>query len=329
MGLKIGIPRALLYYYYYPLWEKFFRSLDIEVVLSPPTSRRIFERGVTLATDETCLPVKVFFGHAESLRDQGVDYIFLPRVVSMEEQTYLCPKFLGFPEVLTAQISNLPTVLTADFNLRKNNDDLDKVLYSLGKQLGYAGREINAAIKKARDALKEFERLLQSGQEFETAIKGRGVENNRQRPKISIAVLGHSYLLYDGFSSLDIRARLTKMGVQVITPENVSSEVVEREQAKLPKKLFWSHSKRILGAGYSFIADKSVHGIIHLSCFGCGPDSMVGDMVERMCRRQQKPFMLLTLDEHTGEAGIVTRLEAYIDMLRRRVEFEDNLSAYG
>ncbi|HWJ02597.1 MAG TPA: hypothetical protein VNU93_02885, partial [Verrucomicrobiae bacterium] len=66
-----------------------------------------------------------------------------------------------------------------------------------------------------------------------------------------------------------------------------------------------------------------------LSCFGCGPDSMVGDMVERACRRNSKPFMMLTLDEHTGEAGVITRLEAYIDMLKRRQKVEDNLSAHG
>ena len=329
MGIRVGVPRGLLYFYYYPLWEKFFQALGVELILSTPTSRPVFNRGVVLASDETCLPVKVFFGHAESLKDKQADYIFLPRMVSMEKQTYLCPKLLGFPEVVTALVPGIPPILTANFNQRKNPKELDRALFDLGEQLGFSSWEIRQAIKLAREAQDEFERLLQDGQEFEMAIKGRAGEHPADDSVLKIAVLGHAYLLYDAFTSLDIKGKLNKFGVKVVTPENVSPEVIESHLKTLPKQMFWSHSKKIYGAGLSFIHDPETHGLIHLSCFGCGPDSMIGDMVERACRQSGKPFMMLTLDEHTGEAGLVTRLEAYIDMLRRRVEVEDNLSAHG
>jgi predicted nucleotide-binding protein (sugar kinase/HSP70/actin superfamily) len=329
MGIKVGIPRGLLYFYYYPLWEKFFRTLGVEIVLSTATSRPIFNRGIVLANDETCLPVKVFYGHVEELKDKKVDFIFLPRMISMEKDTYLCPKLLGFPEVITTGIADLPPVLTVNFNLRKDVKEMDEALNKLGKQLGFSNKEIKQATKAGVGAQTEFERLLQSGQEFEIALKGRGVEKTAETPQLKIGVLGHAYLLYDGFTSLDLRTKLHKLGVKVVMPESIAQEAIDKQLQVLPKKMFWSHSKRILGAGFDLIQDDSVDGLIHITCFGCGPDSMVGDMVERACRKQGKPFMMLTLDEHTGEAGLITRLEAYIDMLKRRVQVEDNVSAHG
>ncbi|MDA8443126.1 MAG: acyl-CoA dehydratase activase-related protein, partial [Peptococcaceae bacterium] len=273
--------------------------------------------------------VKVFFGHVATLQQLEVDYIFLPRIVSMERQTYLCPKLLGFPEVVTALIPDLPPVLTADFNLRKDKRELDYTLQAVGRQLGFTLKQIAPAIAAAKLAQLRFEHLMQAGQDFTLALKGRGVESSAPESGLTIAVLGHAYMLYDGFSSLDLQSKLNKLGVKVVTPERVPPSLIDQQLAELPKKIFWSHSKRILGAGYAFGVDPGVHGLIHLSCFGCGPDSMVGDMVERMCRRYAKPFMMLTLDEHTGEAGLVTRLEAYVDMLTRRAELESNVSAHG
>ncbi len=327
--MRIGVPRGLLYFYYYPLWEAFFRTLGVEIVVSTPTSRPLFNRGVVLANDETCLPVKVFFGHVESLREKQVDYIFLPRMVSMEKRTYLCPKLLGFPEVVTAVISDLPPVLTVNFNLRKNSKELDKALHELGKQLGFSSGKIRQAAEAAREAQSRFEDLLRGGQEFDQAVKGKAGERHTSEDVLRIGVLGHAYMLYDRFTSLDIKNKLTKFGAETITPETVDSGEIEYHLEQLPKKMFWSHSKRILGAAYSFIEDPRVQGLVHLSCFGCGPDSMIADMVERACRRRGKPFMVLTLDEHTGEVGLLTRLEAYMDMLRRRVEVENNISAHG
>ncbi len=329
MGINIGIPRGLLYFYYYPLWEKFFHNLGVEIVLSSATSRPVFNRGIVLANDETCLPVKVFYGHVEELKQKNLDYIFLPRMVSMEPGTYLCPKLLGFPEVVTTMLADLPPVLTVNFNLRQDSKQLDSALHQVGKQLGFSSKKIKQAAAAGVKAQAEFERLLQSGQEFETAIKGRGIEPRPGQNELRIGVLGHAYLLYDNFTSLELRKKLRQLGVKIVTPENFAPQTIDAQLQVLPKKLFWSHSKRILGAGYQLIQDEQIDGIIHITCFGCGPDSMVGHMVERACRTHGKPFMMLTLDEHTGEAGIITRLEAYIDMLKRRVQVENNVSAHG
>ena len=111
--------------------------------------------------------------------------------------------------------------------------------------------------------------------------------------------------------------------------EEVEPDVVENSLKGLRKKLFWSHGKRILGAGYSYVVDESIDGVIYLSCFGCGTDSMTQDMLARKAREMRKPYMVLTLDEHSGEAGLVTRLEAFLDMIVRRMKHEDHVSTHG
>jgi predicted nucleotide-binding protein (sugar kinase/HSP70/actin superfamily) len=75
---------------------------------------------------------------------------------------------------------------------------------------------------------------------------------------------------------------------------------------------------------------QDIDGVIYIMAFGCGIDSFICDLVERKIRRSSRlPFTILTIDEHTGEAGIDTRLEAFIDMIRWRKKHENNLSAYG
>src|SRR5665648_1301511 len=96
--VKIGFPRALFYYDYFPFWAGFFHQLGIDVVTSPPTNRKIMEQGLKKASDETCLPLKLLAGHIQAL--ENVDAIFLPRMVSVAADTYSCPKFLGIPESL-------------------------------------------------------------------------------------------------------------------------------------------------------------------------------------------------------------------------------------
>ena len=72
---------------------------------------------------------------------------------------------------------------------------------------------------------------------------------------------------------------------------------------------------------FHFLTDPGIDGIIHLISFGCGPDSLVGELVERRAQRGRGfPFLLLTLDEHSGEAGLTTRLEAFVDTLEWRQE---------
>ncbi|NLY75017.1 MAG: hypothetical protein GX075_06905, partial [Firmicutes bacterium] len=97
--MKIGIPRALLYFWYGHLWERFWSECGWEAQVSPPTDHRIMKSGVNVAIDELCLPVKVFLGHVQFLAPR-VDRIFIPHLIKVERDAFICPKFMGLPDLV-------------------------------------------------------------------------------------------------------------------------------------------------------------------------------------------------------------------------------------
>lgn len=314
--MKIGIPRALLYYHYFPLWHTFWQHLGVAVVVSPPTNKGILDQGVVAAVPEACLPVKVFFGHALHLGPK-VDFLFVPRIVSAEPGTYICPKFMGLPDMLRHSGQRLPPLLSPTLDARKGRNTWGRAMVATAQVLGFSPRMGWAAWRTAGAEQARYTACLQAGRNPLEVMEGRAAPlgaNDR-----ALLVLGHPYNLFDEFVSMDLIKRLRRHGYGVITPEMLPSRLIAQEAARLPKHLFWSLGRAILGAGGHYLRSGGVKGIIHVVSFGCGPDSLVGELLERQAHRQGRlPFLLLTLDEHTGEGGLGTRLEAFLDMIEWR-----------
>lgn len=361
--MKIGFPRALYYFDYFPFWAGFFHSLDIEVVTSPPTHRQIMDQGLKKANDETCLPLKLLAGHIQALKN--VDWIFLPRIVSVEAETYTCPKFLGIPESVLPAVPPGMSVLTVTLNLRKGNRQVLKDLEVLGVQLGKSKADIRKAFYKGLEWEKRYQDSMGAGWDFEECIREieRAIRDvtesakvstqvtwrdrmfakipskplictttvpivNQNTDRLKIALVGHSYLTHESYANLNLLRKLReKVDVELV--QSINQEEIETQLSGLRKKIFWSHSKQIFGAGNKFAMDQNIDGIIYLTCFGCGTDSMIQELVSRKAREQHKPYMMVTLDEHSGEAGLVTRLEAFLDMVERRRVHEGYVSTYG
>lgn len=336
--MKIGFPRALFYYDYFPFWAGFFNSLGIEIVISPPTNRQIMEQGLKKVSDETCLPIKLLAGHIQAL--ENVDAIFLPRMVSVEKNTYTCPKFLGIPEsILQAVPSGIP-VLTVNVNWRKGKRQVLKDLQVLGLQLAKGRADIRKAFTHGQEWQKRYSNSSCTGWDFEksrqeigSAAQDKAEFSNstpsRNEPgRLRMALVGHSYLTHESYASLNLLERLRKKA-EVELIQYVEQEEIDNHLSGLRKKLFWNHAKQIYGAGHKFITDPEVDGIIYLSCFGCGTDSMVQGLLASSAREIHKPYMMITLDEHSGEAGLVTRLEAFLDMVERRKFHENYISSHG
>ena len=112
--------------------------------------------------------------------------------------------------------------------------------------------------------------------------------------------------------------RLEQTGCRVVTSEMLAPSALSAGVTRLAGKAYWTYEEEIVGAGEHYLGNK-VDGVIGITAFGCGPDSLMMDMVRRQAARLKSvPFMSLTLQEHTAEAGLVTRLEAFTDMLHRR-----------
>ena len=369
--MKIGFPRALYYFDYFPFWAGFFHQLDIEVVTSPPTHRRIMELGLKSASDETCLPLKLLAGHIQALRE--VDWIFLPRMVSVEANTYTCPKFLGIPESLLSAVPAGIPVLTVTLNWRKGQRQVLKDLTEMAGQLGKSKADIRKAFAEGQKWQKRFQDTRGREWNFEDSIREIASANYSPKPqntpvsvqrtwkermfgkmtvipytlptdvplaktakskvvldsdRLRIALVGHSYLTQETYANLNLLRKL-RQKAEVELVQHVEQEEIETNLLGLRKKLFWSHSKEIYGAGNKFVTDPEVHGIIYLTCFGCGTDSMVQELLSRKARQHHKPYMVITLDEHSGEAGLITRLEAFLDMVERRRIHEGYVSTHG
>lgn len=328
---RVGIPQGLFYHYYYPLWKTFFEDLGAEVVNSGPTNREIVEKGIAAAVDESCFPVKVYFGHVQQLCTMGLDYIFLPRLVSVEPRSYICPKFMGVPDMIKATLSDLPAVIDMLVDLSKTNKVFDREVVKVGNYFTRDRMAIQRAYHHGIAEQKNCNQICQSGYSTTEAIAlwEGGQIDLPSRYDLQIGVLGHGYSLYDQTISMNLIQRLRSMGCKVILPEGCDHIKIETAAATMPKRVFWTLGRKNVGAALHLAQQEQIDGIIYLACFGCGPDSMIGDLIERKIKN--KPFMMITIDEHTGEAGMVTRLEAFCDMLRRRryVGSESNLSAHG
>jgi predicted nucleotide-binding protein (sugar kinase/HSP70/actin superfamily) len=312
MKLKVGIPRALLYYNYFPLWNAFFEELGAQVVLSNLTNKKILNDGVNCCVDDACLPMKVFHGHIIDLKDR-VDYLFIPRLISVERDEYICPKFCGLPDMVLNSIDGLPPVIDCTINMRKGFSSLRKAVLDVGKQFTRDYRSIYKAYKSAAARLKDFENLMEKGA---TPLEAMNGDNSaRGDYYYNIGLIGHPYNIYDNYVSMGIIHKLRDRGINVFTQDMVCAKDLDKIARDFTKPMFWSFGKKIMAASQYLIEERQARGIIYLVAFGCGLDALVGDLVERRIRKKGIPFCMLTIDEHTGEAGIDTRLEAFIDML--------------
>ncbi|SHJ65317.1 Predicted nucleotide-binding protein, sugar kinase/HSP70/actin superfamily [Anaerobranca californiensis DSM 14826] len=309
----IGIPRALLFYDFMPYVDYFFKNLGLEIVLSPPTNKKIIEKGNELSVDEACLPVKVCMGHLQYFEEQKVNLVFLPRVISIEKGKYICPKFLGLPDYAKSYFGNKLNFFSPDIKVNGFNN-FRKSLKDLSKNLPVNKGQINHALKEVRNFYLSNEKLLKEGKNLKEIIT-----NAKLRKKdFTIALIGHGYNIYDGGISLDIFDKVIKRA-NVKTVEMYSEEELNLGKQFLPKPLFWSFGERILAAALYSLKYKDVDGMVLVTAFGCGPDSFVNELIQQFHKKHPEiPLMILTLDEHSAEAGLVTRLEAFMDLLSLR-----------
>ncbi|MBI4744167.1 MAG: hypothetical protein HY776_05050 [Actinobacteria bacterium] len=309
MRPTIGIPRGLLYYSYYPLWKNFFEALGCDVVVSSSTNKSILNKGSAVSENEFCLPVKIFYGHVLDLTDK-VDFIFIPRVVSVKKGTYTCPKFLGLPDMIKAIDKPLPKILSPTVNLNLGFKKYYSTILEVGKLFTQSYFKIGYSYVSA---LKEFKNTkLKQEEEW--------IKSKKETSEVKIGLVGHDYNIYDSYLTMNLTKRLEALGVKTVTCDSLPSHLIEKEVSTLPKKLFWSYEEEIVGAAFHWLRDRTVDGIIYVLTFACGPDSLIQVLLEHEAKNSSGkiPFMSLVIDEHSGEAGLITRLEAFIDMLGRR-----------
>ncbi|MFA5676750.1 MAG: acyl-CoA dehydratase activase-related protein [Christensenellales bacterium] len=304
--MRIGLPRALLYYKYYVFVQTFFEALGAQVVVSPRTNKQIHAAGLKTCVDEACLPIKVFHGHAQWLA-RRCDFILIPRILGKKNARLACPMICGLKEMAVNSVHGLPPVIEEPVLCFD-----ERTLYKWARNAGrFAGaNRIDSA----------FYAAVQKQKAYNPAINQRGCP-------YTIALIGHMYNIEDSFVNHNLIKKLNALGMGIITAECVSAEHIEAEAARLFKRPFWYFARQYYGSAAHIARNKLADGIIYVSAFCCGVDSVVVEMIKSAL--EGFPFMVLKIDEHTGEAGFDTRIEAFADMIKRRAAFGNNISAYG
>lgn len=329
--MKIGIPRALSYYEYFPFWETFYQELGCEIIVSPQTNKHILDLGVKSCVDEACLPVKVFHGHVVSIKDK-VDYLFIPRITSVSCGEYSCPKIIGLPEMIRNNIAHLPEMIEPNFNLHDKKINFKKIIQEMTEPLNVNTNKAQLAFKKGKEELTKYEKNLYKGLLPEEILKGDSLKTSKAsiNDKGSLLILSHPYNLYDKFINMDIINKLKQMGYKILTTDTIDEGKINDHANTLLKKMFWTFGRKLIGAGLYAMEELNIDGVIYISAFGCGLDSFIADYVERKIKRQGiLPYMQLSIDEQTGQAGIDTRIEAFVEMIERRKFNGSNISSYG
>jgi hypothetical protein len=227
-----------------------------------------------------------------------------------------------------AVIPESPPILDIDIDINEGKRTLYQAIYQLGRRFTWSPLKVRRAGMAAWQAHLDYRRLMSThGLTPPQAIEKMfglpeaesGKHDDRSAPaQTTIAVIGHPYLLYDEHINHRSIRRLEQAGNKVLTPEMAAAEGLESAVVKLVGRTYWTYEEEVVGAGGHYLQG-GVDGVIGIMTFGCGPDSLLMDVVHRQASRMRTtPFMSLTLEEHTAEAGIVTRLEAFLDMIYRK-----------
>lgn len=297
--LKIGIPKALLFYKYGDLWTAFFEELGCDIVISPNTNREILDYGNKFSVDEACLSIKIYMGHVYYLLDK-CDYILIPRIICLKKNEKLCTNFSALYDLVRNTFDK--NIIHYNIDIGKHEDEF-YAFTTMGLELGLPYRKIVKAYKVAKEKQKlKMDRRIS---------KQKALIASSNNLKILLA--GHPYNLYDDFIGKTIIQLLEENHIDIIYSDLYDQKYLKSEVEKISKRNYWTYNREIIGA-ISHYQD-SVDGIIIITTFPCGPDSLSNEMI---LRNVKIPITNLIIDDASGDAGLITRIESFIDILEER-----------
>ncbi len=301
---KIGIPSVFYFHDYLPFWSTLLWELGFEVVVTPETTRRIVNLGLETVLADTCFPVKVAHGHVLYLKEQGIDRIIIPSFLNMTlpeepyEKGHACPLTQSFPYQARVAFSDIE-VITPLVNMKDGTRSLFRELKRVLRPLGIAPSELRAAFQKALDAQEEFQlRITRKGEEI---LSDMGKEK--------VVIFGRAYNAFDSGVNLEIPRKLASLDILAIPMDFLPRRDVFDDWPDM----YWRSGQRMLGAA-RYVRERDDLYPILIGNFSCGPDSFIQKYFERELR--DKPYLHIEIDEHSADAGVITRCEAFLDSVR-------------
>lgn len=338
---RVGIPRGGMFNEYFPFYQAFFTELGFEVVPSDATNKQIIRDGVQCVAAEPCFPMKVAHGHVVDLLKKGVDYLFLPAVLRAEYldeefcESQTCPYIQVLPEFIDAALQlgkAEPQVLTPRLYFDRGRRHLLRALGGMIRQMQqpsseYARRDGQVPRERgsertrpapplppisAGDIRRALDTALDTLSRFRRRVAARGEEILRSLPADATAfvVLGRPYTLHDPAVNMHIGKKIQDLGILAIP-----QDFLPLPQAKAADAWEGLYSRQIqnrIAAARIIRKDPRLRAVV-LTYFGCGPDSFGNQFLRD---ELNEPCYVMQLDEHTADAGVITRIEAFADTVR-------------
>ncbi len=309
-ALKIGIPYIFFFHDQLPFWSTFLWELGFEVVVSPKTNKQVVNLGVENVLSEACFPVKVAHGHIKWLKDAGADAVFIPSFIGLNRhgegynKGVACPHTQTIPYVSKAAIQGIKT-LSPIVNFELGSKFLKRELKMAFEEYGISGKDIERALQSAESAQSEFQRAIRE--------KGREILKLSAEAQTTIVIIGRAYNAFDSEVNLEIPKRLSHIDVLSIPMDMLPADN-ERLQDSWPN-MYWRSGQRILRAARIVKNTPNLYAI-YIGNFSCGPDSFILKYFKE--EMQEKPFLHIEIDEHSADAGAVTRCEAFLDSIEQQ-----------
>ncbi len=308
--VKAYMPKALQYFTYHPFWRTFFSELNINLIPTPESNEEINSLAKTYALSDFCYPLKLAIGHAMyCLKHENLPVIIPFHIQDTANpkalNSYFCPLSQAFPSILKSALGynniNADNIISPVIDFSKNEDyNIYQLEETIGKSFGISSRKIKQAFRISR------EKDISTKTELKKYGKNFIEERNTGKPRF--VILGRGYNILDQTINLGIPSTVARYGYEVIPMDilPVNREDITEEY----RDMYWSYGQRIVVAS-KYIKEREDLFPIFLSNFSCGPDSFLLNAFEDIMG--SKPSLILELDEHGGDAGYMTRLEAYFD----------------
>ena len=295
----IGLPNGLLYARYQVLWNSFFAGLGLQTRNSGPTNREILELGNECSIDETCLSAKLYLGHVRSLLGT-CDYILVPRINSWGRQRDMCTRFASLYDLVCNTFRDSgQKFLSCNIDAGKKLTE-ESAFVQMGEELGFSKKIAENAYHQAK---KEDENQWK--------IRLRKEEALYREKGIKVMIAAHSYIIEDDYYGKPIADYLRSLDLIPIRADITDRKEALKQSLKVSPTLKWEWNREIIGSLQ--MHREQIDGIVLVSAFPCGPDSMTDEIVSR--HFAPLPVLRLVLDTQTGTAGIETRLESFADIL--------------
>lgn len=307
---KIGISKSLAMNNLFPLFYSFFKNLGFEVVV-PDTSDR---EGWDLKRAEFCFPVELSHGFMYNLLKKDVDYIFLPaikgiKVENSENYNVFCPFVQSEPNWLLAAFDELQNrkLIREFFDFSENIEGEREKFLKIAEKLGKTKEEGSKAFGKALINLETAQRKIKSIY--------LDLKDTIEKEEFTIVVFGRSYNAFASIANMGIPEKFASRGIHIIPFDSLPFEGEEGYE-----KMYWTWGEMILKAARYVKKSEKLFGL-YITNFSCGPDSFIISFFRDIMGK--KPSLVLELDSHTADAGIETRIEAFIDVVRSYIKLKE------